>query len=230
MPSLSERRNRKQAGAKGLWNGDGRRFALLITVQQQSFFPAPNREHGGSLSVGTRRGRRPLSTRQALHLTLRSDVASGNRSLLRNKDIVVSVIGKIEKLFSIRVYRYAICGNHLHLLLKGPSRRDLQNAFRVLAGHIAQRILQRCPLSNYERKKMSMQPGQTAHPKNQRKFWELLTYTRVVTWGREFQQVANYILRNTLEALHRIAYKPRRRSQRRPRQQSPPKARAGPHR
>jgi hypothetical protein len=45
--------------------------------------------------------------------------------------------------------------------------------------------------------------------KNKRKFWALLVYTRAVSWGREFETVSRYILRNTLEALKLIAYQPR---------------------
>jgi REP element-mobilizing transposase RayT len=176
-------------------------------MRQTSFFPSPTKEHGGVLSVKSRRARRPLSTREALHLTLRSELAVGNRSLLRHKDIIISVMKKAERHFRVRIYRFAICGNHVHLLIRGKTRRELQNFFRVLAGHIAQMILKRLALTLNEKKEALNKA--IGCKKNQRKFWSLLTYTRVVSWGAEFKRVANYIAQNTLEALHIIAYRPR---------------------
>jgi hypothetical protein len=38
-------------------------------------------------------------------------------------------------------------GNHIHLLVKANNREGLQNFFRVVAGHSAQRILKEFPLS-----------------------------------------------------------------------------------
>jgi REP element-mobilizing transposase RayT len=175
-------------------------------MRQTSFFPPVVKEHGGILSVGVRRGRRVLSTRESLHLTLRSDFAKDSRSLLRHKDIVLHVMRKACARFRVRIYKFAICGNHLHFLLRGKSRTELQNFFRVLAGHIAQMILARCPLKIEEQRKLTT----NGHPKNRRKFWALLTYTRIVTWGREFFKVSNYIEKNVLEALGRRAYEPRK--------------------
>jgi hypothetical protein len=81
----------------------------------------------------------------------------------------------------------------------------LQNFFRVTAGHIAQGILKEFPLPSGE----GGAPKGACH-KNQRKFWDLLIYSRVMTWGREFKVVSAYVIQNTLEALGVIAYKPRR--------------------
>jgi len=47
----------------------------------------------------------------------------------------------------VKVYNYALAGNHLHLLIKGSSREEIQNFFRVFAGHAAQRILKDFPLT-----------------------------------------------------------------------------------
>ncbi len=49
----------------------------------------------------------------------------------------------------------------------------------------------------------------TGCKKNQRKFWSYLLYSRIVSWGREFKTVRQYIQKNTLEALHLIAYQKR---------------------
>ena len=178
-------------------------------MQQMSLIPPPDKEHGGILSLNCRRGRRPLSTKNALHITLRSDFAYGKRSLLKHRELIKNVTKKSERLFAVRVYRYAINSNHLHFVIRGKYREDLQNFFRVLAGHIAQQILLRFPLTQNELKRQA--ETQKGHRKNRRKFWALLLYSRIVSWGREFQRVLNYVLQNALEALNTIAYQPRKR-------------------
>lgn len=179
-------------------------------MRQTSFFPRARRDHGGILSLHKRRSRRPLTTKQALHVTLRSDLATGSRSLLNHRHLVRSVIIKAQRLFHVRVYEYAVCGNHLHCLIRGRSRTDLQNFFRVFAGHLAQQILAAWPLSPDEEQKQ--QSTQRGCRKNRRRFWALLIYSRIVTWGREFNHVRRYIVQNTLEALCKIAYRPRKSS------------------
>ena len=199
-------------------------------MKQTSFFKPSRKEHGGGLSVGNRRCRRPLSTKHALHLTLRSDFAYGQRSLLKHQHLINHIGKKFSRKFGVKIYRQAICGNHLHLLVRGTTRFCLQNFFRVFAGHTAQQILGTAPITEFERRKCrggapaveayNDEPALKPRPKpvnrkkgpckkNQRKFWALLTYTRVITWGREFRQLSFYILQNTLEALHIIAYQPR---------------------
>lgn len=198
--------------------------ALLLQglMKQLSFFrPGKySRVHGGAHSAGKRRSRRPLSLKEPHHITLRSDFASGSRSLLRHRPWIERVLKKASLRFHVRIYEKAVCGNHIHLLVFGKSREGLQNFFRVVAGHIAQGILEKCPINPNERKVRGGAPSANAangkteklpHRKNRRKFWALLLFSRVVTWGREFRSVCRYIVRNTLEALNFIAYTPRKR-------------------
>jgi REP element-mobilizing transposase RayT len=205
-------------------------------MKQLNLIKPTKKEHGGIHSFGRRRSRRPLTTKEPLHVTLRSDFAKGSRSLLRHRPLINYVIKKASKRFDVRVYQKAICGNHIHLLIRGRCRTDIQNFFRVVAGHIAQGILREFPLLESERANACLsvsvteekaggapesrkggapsKPEKTEKPKgcakNQRKFWALLIYSRVVTWGREYKTVTNYILKNILEALNLIAYTPRK--------------------
>lgn len=197
-------------------------------------FPPTRKEHGGILCLNKRRSRRPLAIKQPLHITLRSEFAYGRRSLLKHRRLIDHVTLKASRLFGVKVYRKAICGNHLHFLVRGRDREALQNFFRVLSGHIAQAILREFPITESERTRIERfqqfkhsqmltqkngggAPARTRTrtvakgcAKNQRKFWGLLLYSRVVAWGRDFFTVRRYILQNTLEALHLIAYQPRR--------------------
>lgn len=175
-------------------------------MRNHTFIPKRPTEHGGILTVKRRNSKRPLNIQRPVHIVLRSDLAKGKRSLLKNQKIVDRVLAKFSKKFHIKVYEKAICGNHIHCLVKAYSRRSLQNFFRVLAGQIAQEILNLYPLQKNEKKAFR---GGT-HRKNQKTFWSLLLYSRIVSWGRDFGNVGRYLVRNTLEALGLIPYQERK--------------------
>ncbi len=184
---------------------------------QLSFIKKLSRQHGGSLVVGKRRSARPLNMKLAHHLTLKSDLASGGRCLLKHKDLINHILMKAARRFGVTVYNHAVAGNHLHVLVKGRTRIGLQNFFRVFAGHTAQQILIECPLPKERGGALtiSMAKGRPPCAKNQRKFWSFLIYSRIITWGREYKIVYKYIVQNTLEALKIIAYQPRGRKPKR---------------
>lgn len=162
-------------------------------------------EYGGSWAINKRRAKRPLNINQSHHITMKSHFAVGPRSLFKHKKTILKLIQKNRTRFRIKVTEYAIQGNHLHLLVKAKSRSELQNFFRVIAGHTAQKILSEYPL-NPERGGALKNKG---CKKNQRKFWSYLLYSRIVSWGRDYKNVMGYIQKNTLELLQIIAYQPR---------------------
>ena len=186
------------------------------------------KEHGGSLLLGRRRVKRPLSVKAPLHLVLKSDFAYGQRSLVRHRPLIDRILKKATKRFHVRVYEKGVVGNHIHLAVKGKTREGLQNFFRVVSGHIAQEILREFPITKRERDR---RPGgaprvgsrggahderggapedrRTVLREKENKFWQTRIYTRLVTWGREFIAVRAYVVRNHLEALSVIAYRDR---------------------
>ena len=180
-------------------------------AKQLSLIPKTKakKEHGGSLAVGKRRATRPLNINQSHHITLKSIHAVGPRSLFRHKKLILSLMKKNSVRFQVKIYEYAIQGNHIHLLVKAYNREGLQNFFRVLAGHSAQRILKDFPLSQAKGGARKQEEQKAGCKKNQRVFWSYLIYSRVVSWGREFKTVTTYIQKNTLELLQIIAYQPR---------------------
>ncbi len=183
--------------------------------KQGTFFKKQKRAHGGSLAENKKRESRPLNPKLSHHITLKSHLAYGVRSLFKHQKMIHSLIHKTAKHFNIKVYEVSVNSNHLHLLIKGPNRIAIQNFFRVLAGHSAQRILKDYPLiigtKGGAPQATLTQPKKPkkACKKNQRKFWSYLIYSRIVTWGREFQTVARYIQKNILESMQIIAYEPR---------------------
>lgn len=174
-------------------------------MRQTSFISKARREHGGSLLLGKRRGRRPLSIREPLHLVLRSDFAFGTRSLVKHKALVHRILTKAARRFQIKVYQKAIVSNHIHLLIRGNSREQIQNFFRVFAGHTAQEILRQFPISSKDRPKSGGAPRE-----KENKFWQTRVFTRVVRWGRDYLGVLRYVIQNQLEADGEIPYQARR--------------------
>lgn len=151
-------------------------------MNQLSFLPKISLEHGGDLRRGKRKTARPLDPKRPIHLVMRSSQTKGIKSLLLPK-----IARKIEKLvsekskkYSIRVYRLTNSGNHLHLIIKIKDRKSFQNFIREFAGMIAMQM--------------------TGAKKGlQKKFWDSTAYTRLLTWGREFKTVMNYLLQNAFE-------------------------------
>ncbi len=182
---------------------------LISGMQQLHLISKSNirKEHGGTLSLGKRRKQRPLSLKTPLHLVLKSDFAYDSRSLLRHRPLIEKIITKFKRRFRIRVYETAIVSNHIHLVVKGRYRRDLQNFFRVVAGHIAQEILRQFPILPRERARAGGAPDKTREKEN--KFWQTRIYSRIVSWGREYLRVKRYVIQNALEALGLIPYKTR---------------------
>lgn len=163
------------------------------------------KEHGGTSSIGKRKSQRPLSIKKPIHLVLKSPYAVGARSLMRHRPLIEKILKRSKNRFHIRVYEFSVVSNHIHLLVKGYSRKDLQNFFRTVAGHIAQEILRQFPLNEQEKREAGGAPKS-----KENKFWQSRIYSRIVTWGREYLTVRGYVIQNTLEALKLIPYKARK--------------------
>src|SRR5476649_1626937 len=86
----------------------------------------PRFEHGGGIRKGKRKLSRPFDSKKTLHLTLRSAKAKGSWSFLKNRHekLIQKLVYHYADRFNIRVFRYANSGNHLHILLKAPSKNS----------------------------------------------------------------------------------------------------------
>jgi REP element-mobilizing transposase RayT len=163
--------------------------------KQFSFpFGSARTEQGGSLSSGKRKTARPLTTKRPLHIVMKSSKAYGKFSFLnsRNSPKMIKIIKQTAAKFHIQLYRLANSGNHLHLLIQGHQHKDIQNFLRTAAAFISRKVT-----------------GATKG-KPFGKFWDLLAYSRVVEWGRAFQNAMAYLEQNTLEALGFVPYQDRK--------------------
>jgi REP element-mobilizing transposase RayT len=142
---------------------------------------------GGALLRGNPKGRRPYSHAQALHVTMRSSLAKGRRSLLEpgHKQRVKQILRKQAWKFGITVYSFANSGNHLHLLIRPPRKRvQFAGFIRALTGLIAR-----------------VSTGAERGKARGLKFWDKRPFSRVVAWGKPFQVCRRYVLKNLLEAV-----------------------------
>lgn len=96
---------------------------------------------------------------------------------------------KIAKRWGIRLYRYANVGNHIHLLIRVPSRATWQRFMRELSGGIALIV-------TGARKGSALTRNESG-----RGFWDHLAFTRIVHFGRDFENMGRYLIKNLFESL-----------------------------
>jgi REP element-mobilizing transposase RayT len=144
----------------------------------QDIFKSRKEFGGALLGKSHAKKARPLSTKHAMHVVLRSSKATGEWSLrtTRNLKMVERTLKKLAQQFGVTIYRYAIVGNHIHILLKLSNRFTFAPFLRALAGTIALKVTG----SN----KLKALPD---------KFWDFIPWSRVVEWSKACQQAKAYV-------------------------------------
>jgi REP element-mobilizing transposase RayT len=114
---------------------------------------------------------------------MRSSRARGTASMLKQgrRLMIQDLALKTARKYDLKLFRLANVGNHLHLLVKARDRVGLRGFLREFAGVIAVRV--------------------TGAIKGQpKKFWDEPAWSKIVNWGRQFENTARYILLNLMEA------------------------------
>ncbi|MBK7891565.1 MAG: hypothetical protein IPJ84_12235 [Bdellovibrionales bacterium] len=153
--------------------------------KQSSFHGFPEKERAfspGNRTTRESRQYRPLATKEAMHLVLRSDRARGPKSLLKYDRIVRAVIAKVASRRGVRIYRIVNAGNHLHITLKLSKQFLWRGFISGITGGIARAV-------GFERDESSKQG-----------FWNSRPFTRLISWGRDYNVVKDYHVLNQLEA------------------------------
>ncbi len=143
---------------------------------------------------------RPFDPQRPLHVVLRSSRAKGEWSLLRHRDRIERLLDRQAHKWGIRIHRFANVGNHLHLLvsLGAPSARVGRP--RLGETKFAQA---RARFSSFLRQFAGAVAFEITGASKSRpvgRFWDGLAFTRVVSWGREFESVMCYLVKNLFEA------------------------------
>jgi hypothetical protein len=149
---------------------------------------------GAYLKNSHAKTKRPITLKTPMHLVMRSELAKGPYSLLKFERRVQKIIYDQGRKFGVKVYRLANAGNHLHLIILPRSRRAFLGFVRAISGLIARATLK-------------VQRGSAKGLK----FWDKRPFTRIVSWGREYRDVCDYLLQNTLEAMGFLPFRPRAR-------------------
>jgi putative transposase len=160
-----------------------------------SVFKNIPKEFGGENLKSHAKTARPITTKQAMHMVLRSSLATHDLSFLhkkRRKKIEAIILTQAKK-FYIKIYRLAINSNHVHALIKLSDRASYKKFIRSVSGLIARLVL------GVKRGRALLLP----------KFWDYLPFTRIVAWGSDFNTTAEYIVQNILESEGLIPYKNR---------------------
>lgn len=175
-------------------------------------------QFGGSLLEGRRKSTRPLSTKHAIHLVLKSSGARGSSSLLRPSlaRMARRVLITQAKKSNIKILDYVNVGNHLHLTLRLHNRDGFKRFSRAATGLIARQALKkergpaRASTSVKEKKSREKKNfsentyklTQTTHEQSVSRtpFWDHRPFTRVVTWGRDLKALMNYLEKNRKQA------------------------------
>lgn len=159
------------------------------------------KEFGGAhLKNSHAKKARPIALKKAMHLTLRSSMAKGEKSFRASNDRISKIekmVRKQAKAFGVEIYRYANVGNHLHLLVKAHSKRGFICFLRAISGLIARIAL-------------GAERGKAKLAESTKGFWDQRPWTRILFTWTEFKNVRKYVEQNFNEAMGFVTYKPRK--------------------
>lgn len=158
------------------FNQKGQGNFTIAGFQKLNFF-------GGSYCTQRKfRVARPLSTREPMHLVLRSTQAKGlwSFSNKKNKNAISSFILKKARKFGITIDQLAIVGNHMHLLIRINNRHTYKPFICAFTGGIVGLV--------------------TGGAKLAKKFWDYRPFSRIVHGLKGYLGMRDYIKINQFEA------------------------------
>jgi REP element-mobilizing transposase RayT len=159
-------------------------FYTFVHVKQLKLLKNEPLAYGGAL-LKTRAGRahgRPLSTRETMHLVLRSTKATGALSFRCHSGRIEATLKKFSRRYGVKILSLANVGNHLHLQIKLSNRQLYKPFIRAVTAAIAMAVT-----------------GASRWKKMDGKFWDYRPFTRVVKSWRGYLTLKDYIHINRLE-------------------------------
>lgn len=161
-------------------------------MKQTELFKKTSKAYGGEL-LKTRKGRaqgRPISTRNSMHLVLRSSKAKDEWSFCkpRHKKKIQEIVTRFSRKYGIKILSLANVGNHLHLHIKVTHRYGYKPFIRAITAAIAMAVT---GASRWKPLKKSIKD----------RFWDYRPFTRVLQSFREYLNLQDYIEINQFEGL-----------------------------
>lgn len=133
-------------------------------------------EFGGELLKGKRKAKRPLSTKEPMHLILKSSNARGKYALNPSNGKMSALIYRMAFRFNVKIYSVAINWSHAHFIIRVKDRKSYNGFVRALCGAMV--LLLKAPKG----------------------FFDLKPYTKIGTWGRQLKNWTNYAIKNQMQA------------------------------
>lgn len=164
---------------------------------------------------GNPRGARPISTRSPMHLVLKSNWAQGRYSFLGKMKALESLCRRIGSRTAVKLYDLAIAANHLHLIIRPKSIHAYRAFVRALSGLIPRLMMnaqrgrrlkdllrrlrsERAVQSRGEFPVKSLKARLEELPTSN-SFWQARPFTRIVSWGKDYATLKNYLMKNRLD-------------------------------
>src|SRR6185503_13386705 len=112
----------------------------------------------------------------------------GKWSLSRHptSNAVKETLKVLSERHRIKVFEFSNGGDQVHLLLRAQSRASFQAFLRAFAGLVARQVT----------------GARKGKPSG--RFWDALTYSRVLNWGEEFDLVRGLLAGGDLESLAQL--------------------------
>ncbi len=173
----------------------------------QGFSYSNKLSFGGSKLKSNPKSARPISTKAAIHIVMRSTFAKGQRSFLLHSKSVENIFKTQAKKCGVNLYDLSNAGNLLHLVIRVPSRRLYLRFIRASSGLIARRVLGKerkrsCTTARgYTSGGSGVRDAYEISSRRRVKFWEGRPFTRIVSWGKEYKILKNYLMINRIETI-----------------------------
>jgi REP element-mobilizing transposase RayT len=171
--------------------------------RQESFFfrTSLKNSFGGSSLKSNPKKPRPISTKQAMHVVIKSDTISRQRGFLLFERRVQKKILALGKKWGIKIYRGVVMTNHIHLILKLERRDSLKHFLREIGGHLGilfktgDSLAPKCDSLAPKRDSLASKRDTplTSHLFTGRPF------SRILAWGKDFLGTHRYLKLNEFE-------------------------------
>jgi REP element-mobilizing transposase RayT len=151
--------------------------------KQLKIFNNSKKQFGGSLLIGKRKSRRPLSTKHPIHLVLRSNHKSCRAALAYGLSVNQKILNQAAEKFNIKIYDSVFNFTHVHMVIIIPSRESYIGFIRVLTAKLSRLA--------------KLKSGQ---------LFTLRPFTRIADWGRSFEILIDYLKTNCREAIGGVTF------------------------
>jgi len=143
---------------------------------------------------------RPLSSKKAIHIVMSSKYAKGPRNLLLHDRWIENLARKLGRKKNVKIYKVSNNGSTLALLARFQKRKEFFSFLRALSGLIARKVLRaEKGTARLFDTIFKSQEGSAPHSKHIKglivkqgdRFWDQRPFTRIVSWGPDFNSMKN---------------------------------------